>query len=805
MAGLGNARRLSMSVPTVLIVDDEESTRVLLGTVLKKDKYNILTAKHGREALELFHKNQPNVVILDLYMPIMDGFEFLWEIQPKPDDPFEIIAVTVHASDEEITRCYDMGVNRVIRKPFVFPEIRRIIQQSIENKRKEIEHRNVEEKLKKNESFYKKILGIQSDLILCFQKDSGTIYFNDLCADLLPEEAHEALKGLNFIDIIHAADRKLVLEKLDEINIKKPHVHFESRSGTEDDQIWYSWTCAGTFDNDGQLTEITAFGKDISSDKNVIAELQNFKNAYEELQDQKAAHLKNEKAKLQRTNETLCGSEMRYRKLFDNTDEGIIITELETGKIVDCNQALLDFLGYERTELLAKPLSVLFPEKLTQESLYDGLSVNSGMDEVILSEKNILDRTGTKKAVRLKTALIETNNKKFIQQLIDSKEHSAARYYFKKHIKYMDSFIELFPYAIYIKDKNNRFVAMNSACERILALEKDKVIGTDASSQISAYEYNFFLADDSDVLHKMEGIETEEEFVPSSSIGDKTVYRKKKIILTGWENNLTVLLGVIEDLSSKKKTDTEIKKAKNIIDELEFLKAQFVANINHEVRTPLNSILGAADMLRETALKESQKKFTDIIKASGVILLNVINNILDYAFLKHGTPCLHKARFTLAECVDDLVKSITMETEKKSLSVNTVIAPEIPAYLYGDSPKLKQILLHLLCNAVKFTEKGEIKLKVSMIQDDDFRNEKTVKLLFVVKDTGIGIPADKKEEIFRPFNQVYNAINRKYDGSGLGLAICAMLVKLANGKIWAESNEGSGSSFYFTIDFESVE
>lgn len=792
-----------MSVPTILIVDDEESTRVLLDAVLRKDKYNILTAKNGRDALALFHAHHPNVVILDLYMPVMDGFEFLWEIQPKDEDPFEIIAVTVHASDEEIIRCYDMGVNRVLRKPFVFPEIRKIIQQSIEHKKIALAHRDSEERLKRNESFYKKILSSLADLVLCFKKDPGEIYFNDFCSDLLPPETCEALNGVKFIDLVYSGDRDYVIEKLEELNSRNSHIHFEARSGTDEDHIWYFWTCSGSFDSDGNLLEITALGKDISSDKNVAAELQMFKDAYGKLQGQKAAHLKTEKDKLQRTNETLCGSETRYRNLFDNIDEGIVITELETGTVIDCNQALLDFLGYERTELLAKPLTMLFPEKIPSGNLYESLFGNAPSDEIVSSERIIIDRDGSQKSVRLKTSLIEIKNKKFIQQLVGTGGYSTARYYLKKHIEYISAIIELFPYAIYLKDKNGKFIALNSACERIFSAEKKNLLGSEGNAYIPQKEYNFFLGDDMDILHSMKSSETEEEFMLSSAISEKTVYCKRKIVLSGLEKGLTVLIGVIEDLSWKKKNETALQKAKDVIVEIDTLKAQFIANVSHELRTPLNSILGAADLLSDIGLNEKQKKFADIIKSSGSILLNVMSNILDFSFLVHGKPALSKARFALNDCIDDIMKSMALEINRKALFSEIIISPEIPPFLYGDSQKLKQVLFHLLCNAVKFTEKGEIKLKISRIHDDeDSSDDKKIKLLFVVKDTGIGIPSDKKEEIFKPFNQVYSSTNRKYDGNGLGLAICAMLVQLSNGQIWAESEEGIGSSFYFTMEVE---
>lgn len=167
-----------MSSPVILIIDDEESMRFILEKALKNESYEIYTAKNGREGLELFNKYRPKVVILDLFMPIMDGFDFLWEVQPKPDDEFEVIAVTVHANDEEIIRCYDMGVSRLLRKPVLLPEIRRIVKQSLDNKAREIEHRTLEIKIEKNESLFRKIIEDQSELICRFHTDGILTFAN---------------------------------------------------------------------------------------------------------------------------------------------------------------------------------------------------------------------------------------------------------------------------------------------------------------------------------------------------------------------------------------------------------------------------------------------------------------------------------------------------------------------------------------------------------------------------------------------------------------------------------------------------
>lgn len=266
------------------------------------------------------------------------------------------------------------------------------------------------------------------------------------------------------------------------------------------------------------------------------------------------------------------------------------------------------------------------------------------------------------------------------------------------------------------------------------------------------------------------------------------------------QGEIETYIAILADITTRVATEHALRLAKTEADDASRTKSEFLASMSHEIRTPMNGVIGMTSLLMDTSLDPEQRDFVNTIRTSGEALLTIINDILDFSKIESGKMELEQLPFDLPNCVEEALELFSMQASTKNLDLAYLIAEDVPPWIIGDITRLRQILVNLVNNAIKFTPSGSITITVRKKQrphsgsvDDRYQLE------FTIADSGIGIPKDRISRLFQPFSQVDSSTTRKYGGTGLGLAICNRLTEIMGGSIHAESEEGKGTQFIFDI------
>ncbi|MDN2565367.1 PAS-domain containing protein [Aquibium sp. A9E412] len=350
--------------------------------------------------------------------------------------------------------------------------------------------------------------------------------------------------------------------------------------------------------------------------------------------------------------------------------------------------------------------------------------------------------------------------------------------------------IDNVPVAIYAKRPDLKLMYVNEGWCRLTGRSKQEAIGKN-DIDIFGEQGRAFMEGDLAVLRTRQTQEIEETMTDSAGGERHQIARKAAMVAS---DGSFYLIGSTTDITEQRRREDELRVARRKAEAADRAKSEFLANMSHEIRTPMNGVLGMAELLAKSELTAKQRTFTNIIVKSGNALLTIINDILDFSKIDAGQLVLDPVPFNLAEAVEDVAALLSMRAQEKDLELILRVDPDLPACLEGDVGRIRQIITNLVGNAIKFTERGHVLVDVT-----GRPAEGGIALHVRVADTGIGIPADKRELIFDKFSQVDASSTRRHEGTGLGLAISSRLVALMGGQMGVESQEGCGSTFWFEV------
>jgi len=355
--------------------------------------------------------------------------------------------------------------------------------------------------------------------------------------------------------------------------------------------------------------------------------------------------------------------------------------------------------------------------------------------------------------------------------------------------------IDSLPDYIYVKDAGSRFVLANRAVAALMGVKNpEDLLGKTDFDFYPKEVATAFFSDEQAIIQAGQPLLNQEERAVDAEGNAKWISTSKVL----WRDKLGQAIGIMgigRDVTKRRTAEEALKLAKEAAEGANRAKSDFLATMSHEIRTPMNGILGMTELVLDTELNSEQREHLGLVRLSAESLLSIINDILDFSKIEAGKFELELIPFDLRESLGETMKALSFRAQQKGLELIYEIQPDVPEALVGDPGRIRQILVNLLGNAIKFTQKGEIYLSV----EEESQADGAAVLHFSVRDTGVGVPAEKQEKIFEAFSQADGSMTRKFGGTGLGLSISKRLVELMGGRIWMESPPRGGSTFHFVV------
>jgi two-component system sensor histidine kinase/response regulator len=500
---------------------------------------------------------------------------------------------------------------------------------------------------------------------------------------------------------------------------------------------------------------------------------------------------------LRAKNRKLLREEKKFRNLFELSQDGVLLRRLEADEFYDCNQAMLDMLGYSEKEefLRLGPRGIVFSQQPGGRDIEELLLES---DAVIREKKKnrfeglFKRKNGTPMYAEVVATLVEIDGRMTIQSVV---RDMTVRKKMEDNLRQLSSAVESCSTAVIITDRDGNVEYVNPKFTALSGYALGEIEGLNPRFLKSGKQPKDFYQELWSTI--LEGREWHGTLLNKKKNGETFWVSTSISPVPGEDNVISHYVCVQEDITELKKLEAELVEAKRNADQANKAKGDFLARMSHEIRTPMNAVIGMNHLALLTDLTAKQRDYIGKAHRAAQSLLAVLNDILDFSKIEAGKLEFESIEFNLDDELEKLASMITLSAAEKKNEVLFSVAPEVPSLLVGDPLRLQQVLTNLVNNAIKFTDHGEIVISVESKPLEDNR----VELTFHVKDNGIGLSRKQQRSLFESFTQADDSTTRKYGGTGLGLTICRHLVTMMGGRIRARSSPGRGSTFSFTLPF----